>query len=188
MKIINIIAIPCAIMMLLTMGGLFFSSIMIDEKNDRYREQKMEQMNETFESDSDEEELEYRMKELQLQQMHLEVQAMEQQRQQQMTVIALFVFMAYLIVVYIMNLVKIRLKSARAWNITGLTLSALIIVWTFLMINSGGKIRYSEIGYAHVTYCIFAVVAAFVGVNQVRKFRNGGDYSLGNSEILDDIR
>jgi len=135
-------------------------------------------------SDMDSYDYEKQLLKYEISQKHIELQ--KHQVAMQAGVIAVLMILLTM-VIYILNLILVRLKSALVFNIISLVLSVGFIGWAFLMMANPRKIGFDEVGIAFIGFSIYIIVSGAIGISQAAKYKRRGKILFGNDEIIDDL-
>lgn len=96
-------------------------------------------------------------------------------------------FILSFITVDLLGLLKVKTKTVKVLSIIGLSLSLIMLIWTFLMISSPGSISFDEVYPAWAFYCLTVLAFSIVGlVQSVRYYRRSRmGYITPNSDSKD---
>jgi len=102
---------------------------------------------------------------------------------------SIFFFLAFTAIT-LLGLLKIKTKTNKVLSIIGLSLTAIYLMWNFLMISSPGSISFDEVYPGWAMYCNIMLAFSIVGLVQSIRFAKrskipGGTTISDAKDLLD---
>jgi hypothetical protein len=79
------------------------------------------------------------------------------------------IFFLFYAAIEVLTFIKLKTKTMKVLTIIGISLTAIMMLWDFLMIGSPGGISFDEVGPVWLIYCI--IMLAFGIVGMIHAFR-----------------
>ena len=83
--------------------------------------------------------------------------------------VSLFFFLFFL-AADILGVIKVKTITMKVMGIIGIAITALFLLWDFLMLTSPGALGFNESGIGFIFYCLIALAFSIVGLIQSIRF------------------